>query len=143
MVRFWSIIWCSGSADRWLTALCRKNICSGLIFLIEGRRLDLFVFLVFLLPGLPKDALTYLVSFQSKIKPMRFFILTTIGRTPATILTVFVGGSLWNGNYRLAIVLSAAMLLLAVLGIGVKKYIDRRAKRRAQAQEQAQEKENW
>ena len=33
-------------------------------FLLESKRTELLIFLVFLLPGLPKDALTYLVSFN-------------------------------------------------------------------------------
>lgn len=100
-------------------------------FLQEGKRLELLVFLVFLLPGLPKDALTYLVSFNSKIKPMRLFVLTTLGRTPATVLTVFMGRGIWDGNYKMVVILAAVMVLLAVFGVGIKKYIDKRAERHA------------
>lgn len=98
-------------------------------FLIEGKRLELLIFLVFLLPGLPKDVLTYLVSFNSKIKPMHLFLLTTLGRTPATVLTVFLGGSLWDGNYTLAIILVAALLLCAVIGFFIKHHLDKRAEK--------------
>lgn len=101
-------------------------------FLRKGKRLELFIFLVFLLPGLPKDVLTYLVSFNPKIKPMRLFFLTTIARTPATILTVFVGKSLWDGNYTLTIVLVAIMVVLAAIGLFAKKKIDKRAERKQQ-----------
>ena len=96
-------------------------------FLMEGKRLEALVFLVFFLPGLPKDALTYLVSFNSKIKPMRLFILTTLGRTPATILTVYVGGNIWDGNFKAASILILVMVALAILGLWIKRYIDRRA----------------
>ncbi len=98
-------------------------------FLMEGKRLEWLIFLVFLLPGLPKDVLTYLVSFNSKVKPMHLFVLTTLGRTPATVLTVFLGGSLWDGNYTLAIILAAALILCAVGGILVKRHIDKRAEK--------------
>ncbi len=96
-------------------------------FLMEGKRLEALVFLVFFLPGLPKDALTYLVSFNSKIKPMRLFILTTLGRTPATILTVYVGGNIWDGNFKAASILILVMVALAILGLWIKRYIDKRA----------------
>lgn len=85
-------------------------------FLLEGKRTELLIFLVFLLPGLPKDALTYLVSFNPRIKPLYLFILTTLGRTPATVLTVFMGKSLWEGNFTLAIVLAALLLFLRLPG---------------------------
>lgn len=99
-------------------------------FLLDGKRTELLIFLVFLLPGLPKDALTYLVSFNPKIKPMYLFILTTLGRTPATVLTVFMGKSLWEGNYMLTIILAAVILCLAIAGFFIKRKVDRRAERK-------------
>lgn len=104
-------------------------------FLLKGKRTELLIFLVFLLPGLPKDVLTYLVSFNSRIKPMHLFLLTTLGRTPATILTVFLGGSLWDGNYTLTIVLTGVILLLAFAGWMIKKRVDKRAERKAKKTE--------
>lgn len=104
-------------------------------FLLEGKRTELLIFLVFLLPGLPKDVLTYLVSFNFRIKPMHLFLLTTLGRTPATILTVFLGGSLWDGNYILTIVLTGVILLLAFAGWMIKKHVDKRAERKTKKSE--------
>lgn len=96
-------------------------------FLLEGKRTELLIFLVFLLPGLPKDALTYL------------FILTTLGRTPATVLTVFMGKSLWEGNFTLAIVLAAIIVVLAVAGIFIKRKVDKRAERKHKLHENTSE----
>ena len=101
-------------------------------FLLDGKRTELLIFLVFLLPGLPKDALTYLVSFNPKIKPMYLFFLTTLGRTPATVLTVFMGKSLWEGNYILTIVLAGVIVLLAAAGIFIKRKVDKRAAQKHQ-----------
>ena len=101
-------------------------------FLLDGKRTELLIFLVFLLPGLPKDALTYLVSFNPKIKPMYLFFLTTLGRTPATVLTVFMGKSLWEGNYVLTIVLAGVIVLLAAAGIFIKRKVDKRAAQKHQ-----------
>ena len=101
-------------------------------FLKNGKRLELIVFLVFLLPGLPKDALTYLVSFDSEIKPLHLFLLTTLGRAPTTALTIFAWKNLWDGNYKMALIFLAAMIVLCAAGFVVKKKIDARAKRRAE-----------
>lgn len=108
-------------------------------FLLEGKRTELLIFLVFLLPGLPKDALTYLVSFNPRIKPLYLFILTTLGRTPATVLTVFMGKSLWEGNFTLAIVLAAIIVVLAVAGIFIKRKVDKRAERKHKLHENTSE----
>ena len=97
------------------------------------------IFLVFLLPGLPKDALTYLVSFNPRIKPLYLLILTTLGRTPATVLTVFMGKSLWEGNFTLAIVLAAIIVVLAVAGIFIKRKVDKRAERKHKLHENTSE----
>lgn len=105
-------------------------------FLMEGKRLEWLIFLVFLLPGLPKDVLTYLVSFNSKVKPMHLFLLTTLGRTPATILTVFLGGSLGNGNYVAAFILVAVLILCAVGGIMIKRHVDKRAEKQKKGKEE-------
>lgn len=106
-------------------------------FLQDSKRLEWIIFLVFFLPGLPKDALTYLVSFDSKIKPMRLFFLTTLGRTPATVLTVFVGDSLWKRDYKLTIILIAVMIMLGVAGFFVKKQVDRHAEKRRKKQKES------
>ena len=107
--------------------------------LVESKRTELLIFLVFLLPGLPKDALTYLVSFNPRIKPLYLFILTTLGRTPATVLTVFMGKSLWEGNFTLAIVLAAIIVVLAVAGIFIKRKVDKRAERKHKLHETTSE----
>ena len=101
---YWCTIWCSGSENRWWIVSYQKSIFRSSTFLKNGKRLELIVFLVFLLPGLPKDALTYLVSFDSKIKPLHLFLLTTLGRAPATALTIFAGKNLWDGNYKMALI---------------------------------------
>jgi uncharacterized membrane protein YdjX (TVP38/TMEM64 family) len=99
-------------------------------FLHNSKHLEWLILVIFLLPGLPKDVLTYLVSFDTKIKPMHLFLLTTIGRTPATILTVFLGDSLLEGNYTLTVILTGILILLAVIGYAIKKKLDHRQHRR-------------
>lgn len=86
-------------------------------YLATEKKLEVLVFALFLLPGLPKDALTYIVSFNTKIKPMRLFVLTTLARLPSAALSVFLGGSIWKGRYWLAVCFLFAMLLLVALHV--------------------------
>lgn len=58
--------------------------------------------------------------------------MTTLGRAPATALTIFAGKNLWDGNYKMALIFLAAMIVLCAAGFVVKKKIDARAKRRAE-----------
>ena len=97
-------------------------------YLATEKKLEVLVFALFLLPGLPKDALTYIVSFNTKIKPMRLFVLTTLARLPSAALSVFLGGSIWKGRYWLAICFLFAMLLLGICGYFIKKKWDAKNK---------------
>ena len=97
-------------------------------YLATEKKLEVLVFALFLLPGLPKDALTYIVSFNTKIKPMRLFVLTTLARLPSAALSVFLGGSIWKGRYWLAVCFLFAMLLLGICGYFIKKKWDAKNK---------------
>lgn len=104
-------------------------------FLSDGKRLKWLIFIVFFVPGLPKDALTYLVAFNSSIKPLQLCVLTTVARAPATILTIFMGGSFWDGEYTVTLILIGVMLVLVALGLLVKHIINRRAETRESRKE--------
>ncbi len=94
-------------------------------FLNDDKKLEATVFILFLIPGMPKDALTYIVPL-TKIKPMRFFVLSMIARTPAIILSTVFGASLSGGNLITAIVVIAVVAVLGLTGILFKdKIIDR------------------
>ena len=97
-------------------------------YLATEKKLEVLVFALFLLPGLPKDALTYIVSINTKIKPMRLFVLTTLARLPSAALSVFLGGSIWKGRYWLAVCFLFAMLLLGICGYFIKKKWDAKNK---------------
>ncbi len=92
-------------------------------FMQNPKRLEIFVLLVFLCPGLPKDALTYIASLTT-IKPLRLFLLTTLGRLPSMIATIWLGGSIWDKNYTLVIILAAVMIVAAVGGFLIKRKIE-------------------
>lgn len=96
-------------------------------FMQNTKRIEIIVFLVFLCPGLPKDALTYIVSL-TPIKPMRLFVLTSVGRLPSMILTIWLGGGIWDKDIKLVIILAVGMVLAAVLGFCIKKKIDSHTK---------------
>lgn len=96
-------------------------------FLQNPKRLEIFIFLVFLCPGLPKDALTYIASLTT-IRPSRLFTLTTVGRLPSLIATIWLGGGIWEQNYTLVIILAAVMIAAAVLGYFIKRKIESRSK---------------
>lgn len=82
-------------------------------FLKKEKNLELIVFIMFLIPGIPKDALTYFIPLTS-INGKKFCILATLARFPATISSVMIGSSLQNRNLTMGII---AFVITAVLGI--------------------------
>ena len=74
-------------------------------------------FLLFLIPGFPKDYLCYLLGL-SRMKLRTFLIVSIIGRTPGTYLLTIQGAKFRNQEYyAVAIVgaICAVILLLAYL----------------------------
>ncbi len=60
-------------------------------------KLSTLVFVLFLIPGLPKDTFTYLVPLTSM--PRReYLVLTTVARTPGVFMSTFAASGLVNGN---------------------------------------------
>ncbi len=92
-----------------------EDIQKKLGFVSDSSRLDFIVFLLFLIPGLPKDIITYVVALTA-IRPARFFLLSTVGRAPGVIVSSFAGYSLAEGEWLilLAIGIVAVAIILVV-----------------------------
>jgi uncharacterized membrane protein YdjX (TVP38/TMEM64 family) len=71
---------------------------------------------LFLIPGVPKDALTYLAGL-TPIKPIRFLFLTSIARFPGVFSSCYIGSKLQSQHYVTVIVVSVIAVLLFILGV--------------------------
>jgi len=72
------------------------------------------VFLMFIIPGFPKDYLSLALGLSTL--PLKVFaILACIGRMPGTLVLSLQGASLYDQNYFLLAVAAAACLVLALL----------------------------
>ena len=72
------------------------------------------LFILFFIPGAPKDLLIYLGGLLP-IKPMKFILISTFARFPSIISSTIAGSSLVNGNWWLIILTYALTLLFAVM----------------------------
>jgi len=71
-------------------------------------------FILFLLPGTPKDSFCYLLG----VSPMRvgtFLLISSLGRIPGTLLLTMQGNSVRSEHYRAAFIFLGLILLLIVL----------------------------
>lgn len=90
----------------------KVNEVSGLFASKKGM---IWTFVLFLIPGSPKDIMTYLVSLGN-IKLFQWLMLTTIGRIPSIVTSTFLSGSLKEGNIIGAIFVAMITILLVVGG---------------------------
>lgn len=82
----------------------------------EQKRLNLLVFLLYLIPGIPKDILAY-ISGISQITYTDFIIYSTSGRIPALLVSLYFGEKLSRDNLALLIIIAIAMGILFVIGL--------------------------
>ncbi len=85
-------------------------------------KLEFWVFILFLIPGIPKDLLTYIVPL-TKIQGRQFLLLSTLARFPALTASVLMGDSLSEGRYGLCIVIACLSAVAVFAGFQVKKHI--------------------
>lgn len=88
-------------------------------WLQDSRRFELLLFLCFLIPGTPKDLLTYVAGLGTS-SVGRIVALTTVGRIPSVITSTLAAGAFGDGNYLGAAAI--AVLTLALAGVGVVAY---------------------
>lgn len=103
---------------------------NSLKFLKNEKRLEKFVFFVFLTPGTPKDLLCYFVG----LTPMRlstWLIISSVARFPSVVTSTVGGKALGEQDLRLAVIVFAATLLASVVGYALYTII---VKKRGRAQ---------
>lgn len=98
-----------------------KEKVEGFTFLKDSRRIESVTFILFLIPGTPKDMLTY-VAGVSSIRMSSFLLISMFARIPAMALTLMVGVNMGDGNWGMAIGLFALTAVIGLVGI---KYKDR------------------
>lgn len=70
-------------------------------------------FVLFLLPGFPKDSLAYLLGMSHMPLPV-FLFITVVGRIPGTLLLSFQGAEIYQGDYLKFVILLAISALIAI-----------------------------
>jgi len=72
------------------------------------------MFLLFLLPGMPKDAMSYGAGF-SKIGVVEFVVISGLGRSPALLASILLGSQAERRDYG-AMAITGGVVVAAVLG---------------------------
>ena len=84
-------------------------------FIKNSKRKYLLLFIIYLIPGTPKDIITYFIGLTDT-KFLPFLIITGIARIPAIISSTYCGSRLIDNNYTLFIAVFAVITAASVLG---------------------------
>lgn len=107
-------------------------------FLQDSKRLDIIVFICFLIPGAPKDLLTYFCGI-TRIPFGKFMLLTTIARIPSIVISVMSGNALVEQKYITAVIIMAILIACSLIGFLIyKKILSAEADKKASPSENNQ-----
>ena len=93
----------------------REKIHS-LKFLHNQEKLNLWIFIIFFIPGTPKDLLSYFVGLTD-IKFSTWIFITFFARIPSIITSTVGGDALGLQNYDFAIIVFAVTLIISIAGL--------------------------
>ena len=80
------------------------------------------IFILFFIPGTPKDLLTYIAALLP-IKPMEFIIISTIARFPSVISSTWAGASLLEGKWQASLLIyGVTIFIVAIVVIIMRKF---------------------
>lgn len=78
--------------------------------------INYIVFLLYLIPGIPKDVLAYICGI-SEITFKNFILYSTLGRIPGIIISAYFGAKIGSGHNIILITIAVIMTVLFLLGI--------------------------
>jgi len=84
--------------------------------LLESQSSRIVFFLLFLIPGVPKDILCYIAG----LTPMSFLFflgVSTVGRLPGIVGSSLIGGAARSSQWVALVILSAAAIILFAAGL--------------------------
>ncbi len=85
-------------------------------FLNNPKKIKIYLFILFFIPGLPKDILIYLAPFLP-IKFTSFLIISSIARIPSILSSTIIGSSIIEGNYLTSIIIFVIFAILGSIGL--------------------------
>jgi uncharacterized membrane protein YdjX (TVP38/TMEM64 family) len=95
--------------------------------LMSSDKSQLVIFLLYLLPGLPKDTMTYIAGL-TPINPWQFLVISILGRLPALLVSCYIGASLEQENFWPVVIVAALSVILFFGGLLFKDRILEKAR---------------
>ncbi len=105
-----------------------KKMLQKFTFLKDIRKVKILTFILFFLPGTPKDLLTYFIP-ATNIDLKSFLSISVIARIPSVLSSTIAGTMYAKGNIKLTLFIYAVVAITSGIGYIVYKFFfDRRHK---------------
>lgn len=91
----------------------------------KGQNIETIIFILYLVPGLPKEFFSYFVGL-TPISLKKFLIISSIARFPSIISSTIGGASLIKGNIELPIILFISTSIFSIIGVFIYKKIQKK-----------------
>ncbi len=88
------------------------------------RTIRFILFILFFIPGTPKDLLTYIAALLP-IKPLEFIIISTLARFPSVVSSTWAGASLLEGNWKLSLIIYGITFLIVAIAVFIMRKFDK------------------
>lgn len=105
---------------------------NSLKFLRDDKKRDILIFLLFFIPGTPKDALSYFAGL-TKMDLKTWILITSIAKFPSIVTSTVGGNAIGKKNYIFAIIVFAVTFVISATGLWFyNDYTRRRADKHAE-----------
>lgn len=111
-----------------LSAVLDKKFMKKFKFLHDEKKIKFITFILYFLPGTPKDLLTYFMPVTG-INVKAFLSITIFARIPSVVSSTIAGSLYAEGDIKLTLIVYAVVTVLSGLGYLIYRLIfDRRGK---------------
>lgn len=112
---------------RFVHLFVSQKTLDGLALFRDPRRRNVITFLIILIPGTPKDLMSYVCGLTN-MRLGTWMAIATIARIPSILISTWCGSKFIEGSYGLSALIFLASLVLTCLGVMYYLHINRQAK---------------
>lgn len=80
----------------------------------HSSKFDAIVFILFLIPGLPKDVFTYIIPL-TEMRLGKFLLLSNVARIPGIVVSTYAADGIVDGRLAESIIIFVVMALIAIV----------------------------
>jgi len=93
-------------------------------WLQDNQKSEMVTFILFFIPGTPKDMLTYIVG-VTEMSVKKFIAISTLARIPSIFSSTMIGSAMRQGDWKMSLIVFLITGIVGIVGIGFKdKIID-------------------